>query len=75
MKQNKLISLFQKLSEDYKETPICRHLVSALGDYPNIEFVDNKVLIASLQSYVDLLELNASFQYQNEEDFEANEEF
>lgn len=73
---NKIKSSFQKLLEDYKSTPICQHLGLALGSYNSIEFVDNKTLAQSLQSYIEQLDFQESMKYQDVEDeFNTTEEF
>ena len=72
----KLSKILNKLLEDHGSTPFCQHLGLALGDYKSIEFVNNKSLSIALQSYLEQLDLESSFKYQdNEEDFISTEEF
>ena len=72
----KISKLLTKLLEEHNNLPLCQHLGLALGDYKSIEFVNNKSLSLALQSYIEQLDLESSFKFQDsEEDFVSTEEF
>lgn len=63
------------LIEDYKEIPLSTHIVRALHEYSNIEYVPNNVLEESLINYVQQLEFDESIrgsqtEYYEDEDSE-----
>jgi len=57
---NGILENLKELSEVYTDKPLAAHIVLALADYENIEFVDDKTFEECLDKYISMLELDGS---------------
>lgn len=55
------------LIEDYKNIPLTTHIIRALHEYQNIEFVENKVLEEALMTYIQQLDFYDNLPLNTEE--------
>ena len=59
---NEVIRILKDLHEAYPHQGICRHIMDATTDYPNLWIMDNKELAFALDKYKLELEMNIESQ-------------